>query len=476
MEDVLQRYFEMDNSGIGIYFDADEIIELLDYFEETDEFDHFKKVVNLGRKLHPHNPDIKIQTCKVHIYNKKYEKALALIEQIGDPENQELRLLKYECLCALDRYEELLTLLEVQLFHPDEELQHAFEYVAALLNEQYKGKHAYDLIRRGLALFPDSYLLKEELCFYFETQGELEQALETVKELVDFDSSNPDYWYIQGRLYALMETYDKAIESFDFALICDDTDLEIKILKAYCHFMLEQYKKVIDVYMDVISEETDPIDEYIRPFMETYNYADRAYILLRKMLEEFDEYQSAILSDLPFCAHENEEKETGFSIIADCFPNSLLFFILKEILMAVGGEQHAIINVEQLLNVLYQTGTSNRNFQIDVQNASCVSLLQKVEKIMNERIPDNNWNKNDFYAVRQLIKHLLDGDINLFCKQFAQCSLEVISENMEKLFLPDEILQHQTDDSPLNPNVCEFDYISLSKLAETYLNDKNHYN
>jgi tetratricopeptide (TPR) repeat protein len=477
MEDLLQRYFEMDNSGVGIYFDADEIIELLDYFEETDEFEHFKKVVSFGRKLHPHNLDIKIQTCKVFIFNKKYEKALAFIEHIGDSENQELLLLKCECLCGLDRYDDLTALLEAQLTHADEELQPTFEYLAALLNEQYKSKHAYDLIAHGLALFPDSHLLKEELCFYYETQGELTQALETVKELIDFDPGNPDYWYIQGRLYALMESFDKAIESFDAALIIDETDPEINLLKAFCHYLMNQYEEVVNLCIDMISDGTE-LDEKIRSFLESKNHVDSAYYVLRKMLEAFDVNQSLDLSELSFYPLENEDKETGISIIADCFPGSLFYLLLKELLLLAEGDRKAMPNIEQLLQCLYLTSQNNKNYRIESQYISCESPRIQVEKILNGQMPDIECNVKDFETVKQIINHLLEGNIHAFCRQYAQCSPQTITEYMGKLFLPGEKYQLRSTDYLFADEITGDDLygIAANELATIYLTNKNHYN
>jgi tetratricopeptide (TPR) repeat protein len=254
----------MENSGIGIYFDADEIIDLLNYFEDIEDFDHYKKVVKIGQKLHPHNIDIQIRICKAHIYNNNYEKAFALIEQLGNTENPEIKLLKYECLCALDRYNELITSLETHKTYPDEELQETFEYLAHILHEQHKNEHAYDLVKRGLALFPDNVMMKEELCYHLETQGNIEQATEICKELIDHDPYCVDYWYILGRLYSMMELYDKAIEAYDFALVCDNTDKELKILKAFCHFRNENYEKFTETYVEFFSYNSDFLPEWLQ--------------------------------------------------------------------------------------------------------------------------------------------------------------------------------------------------------------------
>ena len=209
MKDILQRYLEMENSGIGIYFDADEIMELLDYFEDVEDFDHFTKVVEIGQKLHPHNIDIKIQICKGYIFDRSFEKALALIDQIGDTGDLDLKVMKCECFCALDRYEELLLCLEtIQTEHDDKALQDTYEYVAHILREQYESKNAYDFVQRGLALFPNSVILKEELCFHLDMHYEMDKAIVVCRELIDSDPYNVDYWYILGRIYAITEVYE----------------------------------------------------------------------------------------------------------------------------------------------------------------------------------------------------------------------------------------------------------------------------
>ena len=318
MKDILRRYYNMENRGAGIYFDADEIVELLDHFEKTDDIEQYKKVVKLGQKIHPHNKDIKTCICKFHLFNEEFEKALALIDQIHEPDNLVLNLIKYECLCALDRFNEVVAHLETQQNHQDEDLRDTYEFLAALLNEQYNGEYAYDLICRGLALFPDSTMLKEELGYYYESQGDLQPALSIVEDLIRLNPYNPDYWYLQGRIYTLMETYDKAIESFDLALIYDDSDWETHVMKAYCHYMIENYEKVVEVYVDVFAKKSDVLLECVRPWMEAGAYDDCAFCLLRYILGEFDVFQcfpqviAESMKKLFYLDDKNTKRETPY--------------------------------------------------------------------------------------------------------------------------------------------------------------------
>jgi len=474
MEDILQRYFKMENSGTKTYFDTDEICELLEYFEFMDDYDHYKKVVKLGQKLHPHSIDIKIKLCRFHLFNDEYEKALALIDKIGDADDMDLIFIKWECLIALDRYDEVIAHINTLKINPDEELQEMFEFFAPILNENYSHTYALDFIKRGLALFPDSMLLKEELCLLLESEGMIEEALEVCTELIENQPFSIDHLYIQGRLYAVMKAYDKAIESFDQILIFDEEDLEIQIMKAYCFIMSEQYSDMVDLYFSEFGEE-------IEHLKETVDHIEIAYIFLREMMEEFkidSDFSPLGIKIMPSATFEYDEDANGFSLIADSFPGSITFFFLKELLLLVKGEQSAIYNIEQMLEILYHKGIENEHIRIDTVNTSIVSQLkQKTAIFLDAKKPGIDCNDNDLHTVRQIIDHILNGNIERFCQQYEALTPLMISKCFEKIFLPAEKSRKRRAkrfSTEFQPAV--FDSIPSNELATRYLKDKNHYN
>lgn len=282
---LLERYKEMHEKGVEVYFDADEIIRLLEYFEDENDFEGFTQVLELGLKLHPENTGIKIKECKVYIYREKYAEALERIKSIGDDDDPELLLLKVQCLYVMDLHHEADALLEQ---HPvDEELRMIYEDLTPLLSEVGKNEEASRLVKHAIQLFPDSIVLKEELCYHEEMTGNLQQALQICRELIDINPYSTDYWYIQGRLLSNLEQYEEAIHSFDFALTCDEDDIEVRLLRAYCLFMNENYEKAIEAYLDLLSDQKD-ITDHIEPILaECYLKADdfeRAYTLFNKLL------------------------------------------------------------------------------------------------------------------------------------------------------------------------------------------------
>lgn len=282
---LLERYKEMHEKGTEAYFDADEIIQLLEYFEDENDFDEFIRALELGLKLHPENIGIKIKECKAYIYREKYAEALERIKSIGDDDDPELLLLKMQCLYVMDLHHEADALLEQ---HPvDEELRMIYEDLTPLLSEVGKNEEASRLVKHAIQLFPDSIVLKEELCYHEEMTGNLQQALQICRELIDINPYNADYWYIQGRLLSNLGQYEEAIHSFDFALTCNEDDVEVRLLRAYCLFMNENYEKAIEAYLDLLSDKKD-ITDHIEPILaECYLKADdfkRAYTLFNKLL------------------------------------------------------------------------------------------------------------------------------------------------------------------------------------------------
>ena len=122
-----------------------------------------------------------------------------------------------------------------------------------------------------------------------------------------------------GRLYSISGDYEKAIEAFDFALTCDDSNEELKILKAYCLYMNENYEKAIEVYNDIAT--TDDIHIRITPLLaECYikleNY-EKAYVLLKELLRQNRQLKdsSIYINYIRCCVETGRDKEASDALM-----------------------------------------------------------------------------------------------------------------------------------------------------------------
>lgn len=288
---LLERYLVAQEAGKEVYFDADEIDDILEWLESTNEYTYYEDILSLGLRLHPNSTELRIRLCKLYIYNEEFKKTLDLIDSIAEPDNIDLELLRLECYCSLDQYPKVVSYIENLIRENSENLEEIFEYLAPIISDLEMEEETRDFIERGLRLFPDSTILKDELCIYLESIGNISGAIEVCNELIDKNPYSVDYWFMLGKLYSMSANYEKAIEAFDFALTCDDSDVELKVLKAYCLFMNDNYEKALEVYLDVIEEDRDLTDRVNPLLVECYIKLERfkeGYEILKLQIQDRD--------------------------------------------------------------------------------------------------------------------------------------------------------------------------------------------
>ena len=281
---LLQRYLSAIETGKEPYFDVDEIDELLGGFEDDDDYSYYKDVLVLGLKLHPGNTDLQLRKCRYYILLEDYDKALALIESIARVHDAEADKLRLECYCLTKQYDKIVEHTEDLIQGDCDYTEDIFEHIAPILSDLEMDNEARDFLRRGMALFPDNLVLKEEKCFYLEEDGRIDEAIALCNELIDKDPYSYEYWFSLGRLYSLKAEYDKAIEVLDFASACDDSDPELKLMRAYCFYKNGNYAKAVEMYKTIEPE----MEEDIKPFL-----AD-CYIMLEDFESAYNQLKSLV--------------------------------------------------------------------------------------------------------------------------------------------------------------------------------------
>jgi len=290
ISDTLDRYLLSLKTGKEVYFDADEIDEALECLEDSEEYSYFESLLMLGLKLHPNNVSLKIRLCKYLVYIEEYEDAISFIDSTAEPDNIDLQLSRLECFCGLDQYPKVIEYIERKIEEKSPDLLELFEGMAPIISDFDVNTEALDFIKRGLALFPDSLILKDELCIQLEATGDYEKAIVVCNGLINEKPYSAEYWYTLGRLHSMLGDYDKAIEAFDFSLTCDDSDIEVKILKAYCYYMNNDYENALQLYVEIKTEDNDQENRVIPLMTECLikqKKFDEAYVLLKKLIADF---------------------------------------------------------------------------------------------------------------------------------------------------------------------------------------------
>ena len=259
----------------------------------------------------------------------------------------------------LDQYDKLIEYTERLIEEKCDYLETVFECTAPLLSDMEMNDEARDFIRRGIVLFPDNLVLKDELCYNMELEGDIDGAIDLCNELIDKDPYSHEYWFTLGRLYSIKSEFDKAIEAFDFALTCDDSDPELKILKAYCLYMNENYEKALEVYQDI--DATSEMAERIKPLMaECYiklEDFEGAYNLLKDIIgkKATANEPAAYINFIRCCAETERDREASKTLnkAVELFPNNVRILSLLALTYVENGkDKQAIETTERLFDIL----------------------------------------------------------------------------------------------------------------------------
>ena len=267
----LERFNEMREHGTEAYFDADEIVELIEHFDEEDDRRGYTQALELGLRLHPEDVEIQTMKCRLYMYDKEYDKALQMITSLrnhADAETMILNAMELECLYATDRADEATTLL--RRMPANEDTEAIYEALAAMLVEMDRNEEALLVVNLGLELFPENVTLKEERCYHTERQKRWQEAATQCEELIDLDPYSGDYWFMHGRIMAKLGDYDRAIRSLEFAQTCDEDDIEAKMLRTFLLYLTRNYEKAIEAYFEMIADERF-VNEQLRSFTDKYD-------------------------------------------------------------------------------------------------------------------------------------------------------------------------------------------------------------
>lgn len=393
---LLRQYLSAREKGKEPYFDADQIEDLLNSFEESNDYTYFDEILALGLKLHPGNTALRIKQGKQLAYYEEYEEALDLLDNIAETGNQDLDLLKMECYCSLGQYPKAVELLEELIAKGRDYLEDIFEYISPILNDLDLYEEARDFVDRGLALFPDNLILKNELCYVLEAEGDLPKAIELCNELIDKNPFSYEYWFTLGRLQSMVGDYEKAIESFDFALTCDDSDIELKILKAYCLFMNESYEKAIEEYEEIEGyEKAEGDDEIVRRitplmaecYMKLENF-QKAYQLLSSVIDdpESDPEEGATnFINYIHCCVETGRDHEGCKVLYKAtrlYPENIrLLSLLSLHLLESGKKDEAFSVINKIFKIVYDNTGVPEEFTRDIQQISGNEMIHYIHKM-----------------------------------------------------------------------------------------------
>ncbi len=313
---LVNRYEEARESGKNPYFDADEFSELADYFDQQDDLDTAREIIDAGLDIHPGNMPLLIKKAKIVVYESDYKLALELLSPISEYDF-DLYLIKIECYLQLEQYKEAFKLSEELIEKEDNEsIDNVLAELGFLYVEADRFKEAILYFRESIKYNPDNIEVLSELAYAYEMLGQFDESITITNQILDIEPYTYEAWVNLGKLYSLKEEFEKAIDAFDFALTINDSDDTLLKMKAHCLSLCERAHEAIEIFNDLLEKDKDDTTLYFL-LVECYESLE-LYDEALKCVEQYQEIEgdtNEVLSKQAYLYLQKDEYEKALSIV-----------------------------------------------------------------------------------------------------------------------------------------------------------------
>lgn len=255
--ELLTTYEEAVNSGQPVFLDAEELAEIADYYQMTDQLDKADEAINMALSLSPGS--IAPLTYKIHeaLYNNDVEKAEGYLEQIVETDDPDYLYNKIEIMLAKEQYDQADQLLhEAYDTIPAEERQDFLIDIARIYQDYNMNEKSLEWMKLAQPEESIEYKeLKANALFgtrHFRDSGKL------YNELIDEKPFSSYYWNGLAASQFMDEDYSNAIQSSEYAIAIDPNDPEALITKANSLLNIENYEesaKFYQRYLDIYPDD-----------------------------------------------------------------------------------------------------------------------------------------------------------------------------------------------------------------------------
>lgn len=291
---LVERFEEMLRSGDSRYFDADEFEDIFEYYLILRKHDRARKVIDTAKSQHPYSTALKIREAELYMAQNDFKKANTLLGRI---EGEASGLPEYFVTKAqiLNRQK----LHHKSIYYLKKALELAGNDNGDILIQlayQYCKTKEVKKVKQTLKKFVQTADYHEDALFevtnFFEFNELKDEGVEFLQNYIDEDPYSSMAWYNLGNLQSSRHEFEKAIEAYDYALICNEEFSSAYFNKANTLARLDRYDEAIEVYKSTLDfEEASAL---------TYYYIGECYEQSENFQNAYTYYYKAVKSDKNF--------------------------------------------------------------------------------------------------------------------------------------------------------------------------------
>ena len=300
----LLKFESMLKTNAVYFFDLVEFEEIIIHYLDAGKHALAKKAVKLGLQQHPASIDLKLLQVELYIFEDDLDKASLLLKRIErlEPNNDEVFIQKATISSKKGNHKEAIKFLKQSLSFTKDKVD-----VWSLLGMEYLYLDDFENARLSFAKCIDvdyeDYSALYNVVYCFDMEKEHEAAIKFLNSYIDSNPYCEVAWHQLGRQYYILDMFKKALTSFDYAVLIDESFIGGYLEKAKTLEQLERYQEAIDNYL--ITLELDDATAF-------------AYVRIGECHEKLGNFNEAI-SFYKKAVHEDPLLDKGWVLLTDLF-------------------------------------------------------------------------------------------------------------------------------------------------------------
>ena len=311
-KELLAKYEGMVNDHTSIYFDAEELTDIAEYYASQDNEAEAEKAIDFALLLHPSNTDALVFKARSLCIKGKLDEAYQVMNLIEDSSDREVKFLKADLMIEEGRVDEADEIYQ-QLAETENESVEVLMDIALSYMDANRKEMAFEWLEKVRAKGVDvtnSQKFRDIWCDYCMTFNEPAQALKTYQITLDEYPYSISHWNGLAKCHLMMNDIPQAHEAVDFSLAIDENNQEALEVKSFCFLQSENYEEAI---------------VYCQKLMHITKDRCRMYAFLTKCFLELERTEEALQNCLDWlkdCPKLTEyEKSEIYCYIAMCYCN-----------------------------------------------------------------------------------------------------------------------------------------------------------
>jgi tetratricopeptide (TPR) repeat protein len=245
----LTKFESMLKTNNILFFDSEEFENIIHHYLNQGKMSLAKKAIKLGLEQHPTSINLRLFKVEIYVFENKLVQADTLLNELYtiDPNNEEIYIQKANILSKKDEHLLAIGILKQALELTDDIIDlYSLIGMEHLFLDQYE--EAKSCFMKCLEEDLEDYSALYNIMFCFDYLEQYDEAIIYLNAFLDTNPYSEVAWHQLGMQYFNKKNYKKALDSFDFAIISDDTFVGAYLERGKVLEKLKRFEDAIDSY------------------------------------------------------------------------------------------------------------------------------------------------------------------------------------------------------------------------------------